>query len=58
MSYCRTIFTVASVLEKHSGVQAQEYSVCFYQFAACNYKSPSAGAHLSFVLPVITRTYM
>jgi len=58
MSYCRIILTVVAVLGKQNGVQAQEYSVFCYQFAACNYKSPSTGAHLSFVLPVITRTYM
>jgi hypothetical protein len=49
---------VIVVLAKQNGVQAQEYSVFCYQFAACNYKSPSTGAHLNFVLPVITRTYM
>jgi hypothetical protein len=58
MSYCRTILTVIAVLAKLNGVQAQEYSVFCYQFAACNYRSPSTGAHLNFVLPVISRTYM
>jgi len=47
-----------AVLAKQNGVQAQEYSVFCYQFAACNCKSSSTGAHLNFVLPVITRTYM
>jgi hypothetical protein len=55
MSYCRTM---VAVLGKQNGVQAQEYSVFCYQFAACSYKSPSTKAHLIFVLPVSTRTYM